>query len=112
MSRIHSLYLTQAYNTIDFNFSDFKLIAKAKECKGSETAQDYLESVDACAHACRGSSEMFVYGTEEFDFSNSRCEGSTCRCICQHDTVNHKCKVLIDHKGYNLYAFKKDGEII
>ena len=93
------------------------LVEKAKECEGdaNEVAVGFFESLELCAHACRGSSQMFIYGTTEHGFAKSNLgycrHDDKCKCVCEKDTVNNTCKTLA-HTAYNLYAFKNKGMLV
>ena len=86
---------------------DFELVQATSECVGKESLQGNLFSAEACADACRGSSQMFVYGTNQF--GNNRCDSNTCACWCQLETINNRCKTIAKHTGFNLYGFKLKG---
>ena len=85
--------------------SDYILVAEKSECAGKETFQGEKESLGACATACRGFSQMFIYGTNSH--GNSRCSNAGCKCWCQGETEGWKCKKRIQHTGFDLYAFKQ-----
>ena len=88
---------------------DFKLVAKMKECAGSETYAGNMKTVDFCSHACIGKASMFIYGLAPY-----RCNKDSCKCICETASTDGKC-TMKDHAGFNLYAysqFKKIGEIL
>ena len=63
-----------------------------------------MESIEMCASACRGESQMFTFGLNTP--SNSRCNpDGKCACYCEVDTADFKCKTQEVHTGYDLYAF-------
>ena len=84
--------------------SDFKLVAFRAECDGAEINKDYFHNIEECAEACRGKSEMFIFGTNEY--GSIRCKNKVCSCFCEDDTSNFKCNKQKGHNGYNLYAFQ------
>merc|ERR1711962_236866 len=79
---------------------EFSLVAKGHECNGAERRIGYLPTLESCAKACEGSSDMFIYGTNEF--KDPRCkDGKGCVCWCE-DASTRGCKKRIVHKGFNL----------
>ena len=90
-------------------YLDFTVLKNAVECKGSERFKGELVSAEACATACRGTSQLFIYGTNEF--GEKRCDSKagiqTCDCWCQDETEDYKCKKETKNKGYRLFAFNK-----
>ena len=56
-------------------------MGEKEECGGSEKNKGRLESVDACAQACKGVSSMFALGTN--DFGVNRCNSKGCKCLCE-----------------------------
>ena len=80
------------------------LVSEKKECGGSETSVGWKSSLAECAHSCRGTSSMFIYGTN--DFGVSRCNsGGKCRCYCETSSSSGECN-QINHKGYRLYKYE------
>ena len=61
-----------------------------------------------CAEACRGTSEMFGFGTNNYvvESDTAVCGDNKCRCICFHDTDSSRCNKQIENIGYNLYTFE------
>merc|ERR1711962_1545792 len=84
---------------------EYDLIKRGYYCKGKEPYKG-RKSIKACANACRGSSALFIIGTNEF--GNNRCYKDGCKCYCQYATQPH-CLVLTKHTGYDLYAFDGNG---
>ena len=78
------------------------LVAKGHECGGAERFKGYRRSLWACARACERSSDMIVFGTNEFGVN--RCKGGRCACYCEDDTIGKCNGKRIEHKGYNLYS--------
>merc|ERR1712180_249154 len=79
----------------------FSLVEKGHECNGAERNMGYKMTLEECARTCEGTSDMFVYGTNEF--GTIRChEGKGCACYCE-DASTRGCKKRIVHKGYNLF---------
>jgi len=102
------------YNTKDFKckdtiqhngfnlyaFEDYNLVAESHECSGgTETYIGYKQGVHACAEACRGTSEMFVYGR------GSKCAQGSCGCWCEHNTADGNCKNRVRNTGFDLYTY-------
>ena len=82
-------------------FSGFHLRSKGHECNGAERFKGYKPTPEACGKACEGSSDMFVYGTNEFGVT--RCyKGKGCACYCE-DATKAQCFKRVSHKGYNLF---------
>ena len=91
----------------------FELIHTEKECSGADTNKGILPNIEACATACAGSAEMFIYGAfneweekrgEDYQF----CFSNGCMCSCEDDTKDYRCET-IKNLGFDLYAFKKDN---
>jgi hypothetical protein len=79
----------------------FHLRSKGHECNGAERFKGYKLTPEACGKACEGSSNMFVYGTN--DFGVTRCyKGKGCACYCE-DATKAQCFKRVSHKGYNLF---------
>ena len=87
---------------------EYDLIKRGYYCKGKEPYKG-RKSIKACADACRGSSALFIIGTNEF--GNNRCYKDGCKCYCQYATQPH-CLVLTKHTGYDLYAFNGNGNCL
>jgi hypothetical protein len=83
-----------------FRKRGISLVAKGHECSGAERFKGYRRSLWACARACERSSDMIVYGTNEFGVN--RCKGKGCACYCE-DATKAKCYKRVSHKGYNLF---------
>ena len=63
-----------------------------------------MDSIQECAAACRGESQMFTFGIS----GGSKCYShGKCQCWCEVETEDYKCKTQTAHNGYDLYAFKK-----
>jgi len=78
----------------------WRVVATGRECNGAETYKGYKSSSGACAAACAGRSDMFVYGTNQFGVK--RCSGGKCKCYCE-DATKAVCRKVKKHKGYDLY---------
>ena len=91
---------------------DFQLVSMKSVCEGDETFKDFLPNVGACAEACKGSADMFIFGTEKDGGGSGTCKNNffgrnkQCKCWCQHNTENSKCKKMVNNDGFNLFAFK------
>lgn len=86
-----------------FLLADYKLFKKRSECgDGAENWKGKL-TLEGCANACRGTAEIFDFGTNEFGKNN--CDGDLCVCYCESGTENYQCKNVKDHDGFNMYAF-------
>ena len=91
---------------MDYNistFSDYQLVQKKAECDvGTKIRQGRL-TISQCAAACRGTSQMFVHGTNEF--GGDSCVGEKCSCYCEIGSENYQCNNIKINKGLNLYNF-------
>ena len=58
---------------------------------------------------------MFAYGTVVHGLEKQErvyCDhDNKCKCLCEQGTVDYTCKTKT-HRGYNLYAFKKQGRVL
>ena len=87
-----------------FQDLDYQLVALRAECEGKEIFKKTHLSLNACANACRGISQMFMYGTNQFGVT--RCYGDKgCDCYCEMATSNYECNKQLHHGGYNLYKY-------
>merc|ERR1719494_1180856 len=82
---------------------DYQLVALRAECEGKEIFKKHQTSLHACANACRGISQMFMYGTNKYGVT--RCYADGCTCYCELETSNYECNKQLVHKGYNLYKY-------
>ena len=74
-------------------------------CKGDERLIGYFDTAQGCANACRGTAQMFAYGTDKYGVN--RCWHSDgCTCYCQYAATNYECNKQITHDGYNLYKYQ------
>ena len=97
-------------------FSGWLLVGEKKECAGSDTYQDNLQSVGDCAAKCQGTTSMFIFGTN--DFGAKKCgtakeigvgKEDGCACFCETAaTINGVCK-QIETTGYRLYKYVIPG---
>ena len=78
-------------------------MGEKEECGGSEKNKGRVESVDACAQACKGVSSMFALGTN--DFGVNRCNSNGCKCLCETSAADDGTCNVVNHKGYRLYKF-------
>ena len=83
-------------------FLEFKLVAKKKECIGSETEQGYLKTIKLCQDACEGTASMFIYG-----LAPERCNDTGCSCYCETSSENGECE-MESSSIYNLYSYNVD----
>ena len=83
---------------------DYEHLADKQECSGGkETFKGRFKNVGECAAACRGESQLFIYGTN--DYGNNRCNSTGfCKCYCEHNSEEFRCPTT-SHTGYRLYAF-------
>ena len=93
---------------IFFLLPEWELVADKKECDGSEFGIGLVSTLEECAKKCVWSS-MFIYGTN--DYGKNRCEGTSCRCICESAATTVGTCDQIDHKGYRLYKYKIAGNV-
>jgi len=88
------------------------LISKAAECSSMVNGgieEDRARSVEHCAFLCgldTDAGDRFIYGTNEYGWKNSRCNGRGCKCYCEEKSEKAECK-LSKHSGYNLYRIDK-----
>ena len=88
---------------------DWILVHKKKAC--STGSGKHIGSVEIiqCARECRAISSMFIFGTNEFGYSDEygkRCTGKVCDCYCDTKTPSDGyCPSMEGHEGYNLYKF-------
>lgn len=93
----------KGYNLFRFD-AEFSSVAIKKECTGTEVWKGRLANVEECANACRYTSSMFVFGTNEF--GNSRCGNyNYCNCYCETSAKADGTCSTTNHNGYNLYKF-------
>lgn len=94
-------------------FLDFMLVQKASACLAKDSLDQIwkgqVTSPEACANACRGTSQMFLYGTNEFGGTGCA-ENVGCECHCSLQTENYRCRKTVKNLRLNLYAFKEGGE--
>jgi len=101
----------------EFHYSDFYQKKESTTCKGKELNIGYLDTVEQCANACRGKSQLFIYG-RKYTFEGGTVETGCkkgkngdkgpCWCGCQLETywIPFQCdEELSDHK-YALYEFR------
>lgn len=77
------------------------LAAERADCRGSLRLKGFMKNPDACAQACRGTSEMFAFG---------KCNG-LCNCECKLNTNNYQCAEQYTSNEFNLYKFKSEGTL-
>ena len=78
----------------------------AHYCKGKEPYKGRKRTLQECADACRGVTDMFIYGTNAH--GNKRCYKDGCKCYCEINT-EIGCQNLTPHTGYNLYSIGEKG---
>lgn len=84
---------------VEWTFED-----ERKECGGTETDVGSKKTLSECAKSCRGTSSMFIYGTN--DFGDPKCTNSEgCSCYCEISSRGGECN-KVDHNGYRLYKYK------
>ena len=68
----------------------------------------YMRTITQCADACRATSSVFIFGTN--DFGEMRCffPCRGCSCYCETESSSGRCNEEIDHNGYRLYSLS-DG---
>jgi len=82
----------------------YEFVADRKECGGKEVNKGFLSTVDQCAKACKTTSTMFAYGTN--DFGATRCNDKGCRCFCETAAFKDGTCSEVKHNGYRLYRYK------
>ena len=88
--------------------SDYYLVAERMECSGAEEFFGHVANVDACAKACKGKSEMFAFGTN--DFGTKRCQSKGCNCICETVATWERGCPLTSHNGYRVYKYESSSK--
>lgn len=83
--------------------SDWVLVGEKTECRGSEIFKGKLPTVMNCATACKVTSSMFIYGTN--DFGKDRCNTSGCSCYCETSATTKGTCDQKNHNGYRLYKY-------
>ena len=84
------------------------LVAENTLCIGSKTYPGWQESVHHCAAECKLKSLLFAYGRKSGLF----CRQRGCRCSCEMDSLNGKCKLGEEYSyHFDLYRFQP-GECI
>ena len=78
-------------------------MAEKQECGGNEKYVGRKKTLDECAHSCRGTTSMFIYGTN--DFGERKCGSSGCYCFCELSSTAGKCN-QVSHNGYRLYKYE------
>ena len=92
-------------------------MAHGKACEGKKTDVGKYQTVHECASQCKGKSMMFIFGTNHF--GKNKCKKKyiwrghrTCPCYCETESsVRGECSI-VQNKGYNLYRFSAQGEIL
>ena len=77
------------------------------ECTGDEVPQGRLNDVESCAKACKDTSSMFIYGTN--DFGEDRCYANGCECTCETSALADGTCTTASHNGYRLYKYVKSA---
>ena len=77
---------------------------KAECGVGKETSKG-RQTLAKCAELCRGSSQMFAHGTNEYGLEKCNADGTTCDCYCEMGAENYQCKNIATNNGFNLYTF-------
>ena len=72
-------------------FSGWLLVAKNRECTGSETDMETLESIDDCSNKCKGNASMFI--------------STGTHCICETSAIKGECD-QIDLNYWDLYKYQ------
>ena len=81
------------------------------ECTGDEqgyVSPNGIVTIDQCADKCKGVSELFAYGTN--DYGTDRCSGGSCNCLCETAAKDGSCKIT-SHEGYRLYIYAGKGNL-
>ena len=84
------------------------MVAEHTECKGTETNEGKMNSIDECANACRKKSSMFVFGTN--DFGGNGCDNQGCKCLCETGANADGSCENVQNKGYRLYRLSSLGK--
>ena len=84
------------------------MVAEHTECKGTETNEGKMNSIDDCANACRKKSSMFVFGTN--DFGGNGCDNKGCKCRCETGANADGSCENVQNKGYRLYRISSLGK--
>ena len=90
--------------TLILFFSDYTRVADKVECEGASHPAGYVAGVQACADACRNSSQLFTYGTNLY--RHQRCVQGKCKCYCMLETTDYECNKTKVHTGYIMYSYK------
>ena len=80
-----------------------RLVAKKKECSGSEKNGGDYYSVKECGDACKDISTLFAFGRTDSD----RCDqdNEKCRCYCETAATKEGYCNQKSNGGYNLYGY-------
>ena len=85
-------------------FSEYWLVKKGAKCEGADKWQRSTDSAAACAEACAGAADMFIYRNREGLFQGS--------CHCQYLTKNSRCRkedtFLVRD---DLYSIESKGKV-
>ena len=82
----------------------WKFIEDLNECYREAIERGNIartRKIDDCATTCRGVSQIFAYGTN--DFGGNGCHEGLCKCHCIDELNYDKCKIM----NYNDYWFFK-----
>ena len=98
-----------------FCIAAYTLYKENAECQGgSEVNQGRMASLDDCATACYGVSDLFIYGTNDYSGYPPYCLDDGCYCHCETDQDSSGdvtvCRGLAEN-AYRIYRFTK-GKII
>ena len=88
-------------------FSDWYLVQEKAECTGTEAFQGKKRSLEECANSCRGTSELFIYGTTDFGIDRT-CSSTGCNCFCELPSGGECTQKK--HGGFRLYEFGSVNE--
>ena len=91
-------------------FSAFRLVRKRVTCDEYSRIEKIKDvgSLAECASFCGHVTQMFAFGTNEFD--GKGCKEGKCTCSCQFVTENYQCLDLRYSRDYNLYSFQVGGK--
>ena len=85
------------------------LVGSRMECMGSEVYYD-ASSIDDCAIKCEGIAEMFIFGTNDFGYSDKCFDNGLCNCYCETSSSYDGTCQQKSHNGYRLFKYKDLGD--